>query len=171
MDKTLKVINEMKKDGVIKDYAIGGAIAVMFYTEPFLTVDLDIMFIPVDEEKSKIAPLSPIYTYLVEERGYEIWQECIIVEGVTCQFVPVGHKLELEALINADETTYEEVKTRVLKPEYIIAIYVYADRRKDREKISRLFEQHDIDEDLLEDILKRYGLYDKYVKNKRWYYE
>ncbi len=161
----------MKRDGAIKEYAIGGAIAVMFYTEPFFTVGLDIMFIPDDEEKSKIAPLYPIYTYLVEKRRYEIWQEYIIVEGVTCQFIPVGNKLELEAVLNADETAYENVKTRVFKPEYIIAIYVNSDRRKDREKISRLFEQYDINRDLLEDILKRHGLYDRYVENKRWYYD
>ena len=137
----------------------------------FFTVGADIMFIPVDEEKSKINPLSPIYEYLVEKKGYKTWQEYIIVEGITCQFIPVGHKLELEAVPNADEELYEDVKTRVLKPEYLIAIYVHADRRKDREKISRLFEQYDIDEDLLEDILKRHGLYEKYVKNKRWYYD
>jgi hypothetical protein len=53
MDKTLKVINEMKKDGVIKDYAIWGAVAVFFYTEPVYTEGLDIIFVPVDEEKAK----------------------------------------------------------------------------------------------------------------------
>ena len=51
MEETLNVINHMKEDRVIRDYAIGGAVAVMFYTEPVVTVDLDIIFIPVDEEK------------------------------------------------------------------------------------------------------------------------
>jgi len=79
MDKTLKIINEMKKDGVIKDYATCRAIAVLFYTKAFFTEDLDIMFVPIDEEKCKIAPLSPIYAYLVEKKGSEIWKEYIMV--------------------------------------------------------------------------------------------
>jgi len=171
MDKTLKVINQMKEDRVIRDYAIGGAIAVMFYTEPFLTRDLDIFFIPADEERSKLDPLSPIYNYLIRERGYTIWKEYILVEGVTCQFIPVGQQLELEALINANDVTYENVKTKALKPEYLIALFVLADRRKDREKIARLLEQYnDIHEDLLTNILRRYNLYDKYMKNRRKYY-
>jgi hypothetical protein len=171
MDKTLKVINEMKKDGVIKDYTIGGAIAVMFYTEPFLTRDLDIFFIPAEGERSKLDPLSPIYDYLIRERGFTIWKEYILVEGVTCQFIPVGHQLELEALVNANDVTYGNVQTKALKPEYLIALFVLADRRKDREKIARLFEQYDdIDEDLLTDILRRYNFYDKYMRNRSKYY-
>ena len=59
----------------------------------------------------------------------------------------------------------------MFKPEHLIAIYVDAGRRKDREMISRLFEQHDTDEDFLKDILKRYDLYNIYLKNKRWCYE
>jgi hypothetical protein len=59
MDKAFKVINEMFKDGILKNYAIGGAVAVMYYTEPFDTFDLDIFFIP--DEKEKIIVLTPFY--------------------------------------------------------------------------------------------------------------
>ncbi|GEM_PF-5884081 len=41
-----------------------------FYIEPVYTEDLGIIFVHVDEEKSKIAPLSPIYTYLVDKNSY-----------------------------------------------------------------------------------------------------
>ncbi len=161
----------MKKDGVIKDYAICGAVAVFFYTEPIYTEDLDIIFVPVDGEKSKIDPLSSIYTYLVGEKGYEIWKEYIIVEGVPVQFMPVYNELVREALTNANHKRFGRIRTKVFKPEYLIALYVVSDRSKDRHKVSLIFEQHDIDEDLLDDILKRYGLYKKYAKNRKWYYE
>ncbi len=171
MEKTLKVINQMKEDGVIEDYAIGGALAVMFYTEPFLTRDLDVFFIPVDIERSRLDPLTLIYEYLIQKKGYEIWKEYILIEGVTCQFIPIGHQLELDALANANETTYGGVKTKAFKPEYLIALFVLADRRKDREKIARLFEQYDdLNEGLLEEILRRYNLYDKYIINRSKYY-
>jgi hypothetical protein len=34
MEKTLRVLNRMVKDGVIEQYAIGGAVAAIFYVEP-----------------------------------------------------------------------------------------------------------------------------------------
>ncbi|RLA85064.1 MAG: hypothetical protein DRG40_05085 [Deltaproteobacteria bacterium] len=36
MRKALEIIDELKKEGIIKDYAIGGAIAALRWTEPFL---------------------------------------------------------------------------------------------------------------------------------------
>ena len=36
MEEALKVISEMKSKGIIKDYAIGGGIATLLYTEPLL---------------------------------------------------------------------------------------------------------------------------------------
>jgi len=44
VEKTLRVINRMETDGVIGRYAIGGAVAAIFYIEPFTTYDLDIFF-------------------------------------------------------------------------------------------------------------------------------
>lgn len=45
-ERALKIINEMYKKGILKNYAIGGAVATIFYTEPFFTRDIDIFFIP-----------------------------------------------------------------------------------------------------------------------------
>jgi len=45
MKKTLEVINELKRKGLIKDYVIGGDIGVLKWTEPFFTRDLDIFII------------------------------------------------------------------------------------------------------------------------------
>ena len=46
MEKALELINQLKKEGLIKDYAICGAIAVSYYTEPVLSLDLDILLCP-----------------------------------------------------------------------------------------------------------------------------
>ena len=37
-----QVLNRMRDDGVVADYAIGGATAVLFYAEPTRTYDLDV---------------------------------------------------------------------------------------------------------------------------------
>ncbi len=42
LDNTLRVINSLETNGIIRRYAIGGAIALVFYTEPETTYDLDI---------------------------------------------------------------------------------------------------------------------------------
>lgn len=40
--KVYDVINEMVVDGVIKNYALGGAMAAFFYVEPSYTADMDL---------------------------------------------------------------------------------------------------------------------------------
>ncbi len=45
--KTFQVINELAKDGVIKRYAVAGAVAALNYLEPVLTHDLDLSLIHI----------------------------------------------------------------------------------------------------------------------------
>ena len=65
MEKTLKIIKELKQKRIIQDFSIGGGIAVLYYVEPLLTYDLDIFFIPREES---IDVLSPIYDYLKKNK-------------------------------------------------------------------------------------------------------
>lgn len=50
MEKTIQIINQLKEEKLILDYAIGGAIASIFYIEAATTFDLDI-FIKMNIEK------------------------------------------------------------------------------------------------------------------------
>jgi hypothetical protein len=43
--ETLETINNMQADGVIGQYAIGGAVGATFYLEPSATIDLDVFVI------------------------------------------------------------------------------------------------------------------------------
>ena len=74
MKKAIEVMNELKEKGLIKDYAIGGAIAALRWVEPFFTQDLDI-FVILEKEanKQELIVLSPIYEYL-KNKGY-IWEK------------------------------------------------------------------------------------------------
>jgi hypothetical protein len=58
--------------GILKDYAIGGAVATIYYTEPFATKDIDIFFIP--PEKDKLILLTPFYDFLLK-KGYKIYKK------------------------------------------------------------------------------------------------
>lgn len=79
MEKTLKVLNELEKQGIIKRYAIGGGIATLFYTEPILTYDMDV-FVFLPASRSKLVLLSPLYGYL-REKGYREDKEHVIIRG------------------------------------------------------------------------------------------
>ena len=161
MKNTIKIINELKKKGLIEEYAIGGGIAAIFYVEPILTYDLDVFIIPPGKEKQKkLILLSPITDYL-EDKGYNWKGEHIIIEGMPVQFIPVD-KLEEAAVRKAKEIKYEDVRTKVVAPEYLIAILLRAGRKKDIEKIEKLLEQTKIDLKQLKNILDKYGLSDKF---------
>lgn len=161
MEKTIKVINKLQKEGLIKEYAIGGGIATIFYVEPFLTYDLDVFIIPSEKgEEKNLILLSPISDYL-EDKGYSWKGKHIIIEGVPVQFIPVD-KLEEEAVRNAKEIKYEGVETKVMTPEYLIPILLRAGRKKDIEKIEKLLDQTKIDMKKLKGILHKYDLDKKF---------
>ena len=167
MEKTLKIIKELKEKKVLKDFSIGGGIAALYYIEPLLTYDLDILFIPIEDS---IDILAPIYQYL-REKGFKTKGEHVLIEGVPVQFIPVYNDLLKEAVQCSVEARYGRIKTKVLGLEYLIAVMLQTYRPKDRERLVKVFEEAKIDLKLLKKILKKYGLYDKYVQFKEIYFD
>ena len=169
MKNTIEVINRLKKEGLIKDYAIGGAIGVLRWVEPFFTRDLDIFIIPQKEVRDReLFLLSPIYEYL-KNKGYDKWVgQWLIIEGIPVEFIP-AEGLAREAVENAIETEFEGVLTRVMLPEYLITLLLEVLRDKDKIKIQMLLEQAEVNKEKLKEILHRYALIDKFksfVKNE-----
>jgi len=165
MKKTLEVLTKLKEKGLINDYAIGGGIATIFYTEPVFTYDLDVFVTTKSKPQEKIISLAPIYDYLKSKNCS--WKgEHIIIEGMPVQFIPAGSDLEQDAVENAKDITYGGIKTKVLPAEYLIAIALEVGRRKDFEKIGRLIDQAKIDKNTLEAILKKHRLWEKFKKWK-----
>ena len=164
MKRTIEVLKELEEEGVFSRYAIGGAMGAIFYTEPFLTFDLDV-FVVLPAAGGGLVTLTPIYDAL-RARGY-IGQanECVLVEGVPVQFLPAYNSLIEEALNQAQDATYENVRTRVLRSEYLVAVALQTGRSKDRERVRILREQAKLDTNLLADILRRHNLEEKW---KEW---
>lgn len=164
MKRTIEVLNQLEQDGVFSHYAIGGAMGAIFYTEPFLTFDLDV-FVILPQAGTDLLTLAPIYDALRTAGYTEQENECILIEGVPVQFLPIYNSLVEEALNRAHEMMYEDVPARVVRPEYLLAIALQTGRSKDRERVRILREQAQLDMDLLADVLKRHELEDKW---KRW---
>jgi len=160
MEATLKVLNELERDGVISRYAIGGAVGAIFYMEPFLTYDLDV-FVLLPQTAGGLLTLSPIYEEL-KRRGFVEDAECVLIEGMPVQFLPAYNTLLEEALAEARETAYGETTTRVLRPEHLAAIMVQTGRDKDRQRFSTFMQEAELDADHLVDLLKRHQLTERF---------
>lgn len=157
-EKTLRALNEMKEAGVIVEYAIAGAMALVFWVEPVETYDLDVLVF-LDEEATEIVSLRAIYEW-AKKRGYAAAAEHVTIEGVPVQFLPSHNDLADEAIERAAVIHYGDVAVRVVRPEYLIGLYLEPAARtaKRRERAAALRESSDLDEALLQDVLRRFKL-------------
>src|SRR5213082_3271517 len=131
-----------------------------FYTEPVLTFDLDI-FVVLPRTPGGLLTLSSLYEGL-RARGYREENECVLIEGVPVQFLPAYNALVEDALNEAQEIMYEDMRTRVLRSEHLVAICLQTGRDKDRERVRILREQAKLDQNFLADVLRRHQLEDKW---------
>lgn len=161
MRKVIEILNKMKDDGIISGYAVGGAMGVMFYTEPFYSDDFDVFVIP-KVYPSGLVSFEHIYDYL-KKKGYKFTKHLIMIEGILVDFIPIS-KLTEEAYNTAVMKEYESMRVKVFKPEYLLAIAIDVGRLKDIAKASMLLTQTKLDRNLLDYILKRYNLEDKFNK-------
>ncbi len=166
MERTLEVLNGMEADGVFKRYAIGGAVAAIFYVEPFATYDLDIFFVVATGAASALLILEPLYQYLTE-RGYQPQGEAILIEGWPVQFLPVFNPLLSEAIEQAQATTFQQTPTRVLRAEHLVAIMLQTGRAKDHARVVQFLQAGAVDEMLLSEILTRHQLGEKWADFQR----
>ncbi len=171
MEKTLRVLNELREQRIIQQYAIGGAIAALFYMEPVLTYDLDVfIFLPPLSLSSGLITLSPIYEFL-RKKGFREDKEHVIIEGIPVQFIPAYNQLVEEAVKQAREIKYKGTKTRVLRAEYLIAIMLQTDRAKDRARIIQLLEETSIQRQLLKKIINQHDLQGKWRTFQKKFHE
>lgn len=156
MERTLQVLNELERNGVLSRYAIGGAMGATFYTEPLLTFDLDVIVL-LPQTKAGLLTLTPLYDAL-RAKGYAEEGECVVIEGVPVQFLPAYNALLEEALREAHEMAYQASSTRVVRVEHLVAICVQTGRAKDRERVRILREQASLDDEYLAAVLRRHQL-------------
>ncbi len=150
----MRAANELVAAKLIEDWALGGALAAIYYVEPFTTYDADIFFIPAD--RSLTAGVPAIYAHL-QSRGWQVEREHLMVRGFPVQFLPAQGLTE-EAVREAECFDYEGVPAKIFRAEHIIAIAASVGRQKDKARIEQLFQQADLDKTRLESILQRHKL-------------
>jgi len=150
----LRAANDLVTAGLIEDWALGGALAAIYYVEPFATYDADIFFIPKDRGLTSGIPA--IYAHL-QSKGWETEREHLLVRGFPVQFLAAGGLTE-EAVREAQRIDYEGVPAKVFRAEHIVAIAASVGRTKDKARIEQLLQQAELDQSRLESILQRHKL-------------
>ncbi len=151
----------MQAEGVIGQYAIGGAVGATFYLEPAATLDIDIFVGLPKASGSSLLTLAPVYEYLAS-RGYNAEKENIVIEGWPVQFPPTRDALDEEALQQAVETALEGIPTRVPSPEHVVAIALRTGRAKDFARVLQFIESGVLEPAKLDAILGRHGLVERW---------
>ena len=169
MKDTLEVINRMQADGVIGEYAIGGAVGAMLYLEPAATLDVDV-FVVLPSSKAGLLSLAPIYEYL-KARGCIEKEEHIVIGGWPVQFISPSDESEREAVAAAVTTEVDGTQTRIMSAEHLVAIALRTGRSKDHARILQFLEQEAVDRKKLEAVIEKYGLRSKWEQFRRRYLE
>jgi hypothetical protein len=162
----LGVLEEMKRVGIIEKYAIGGAFAAILHYEPISTIDLDIFFFLRKKTTSPILSLNAIYEY-AKQKGFSFDHEFVNIHGWLVQFVEASHSpLWTEAIETADLIKIKNAAAPVIDKEHLVAMWLYAGRAKDYQKIAMFHEAEFLDEAKLSGILEKHGLTEKWNKEK-----
>ena len=156
MKRTLQVLNDLEAGSILTRYAIGGAMGATFYMEPTLTFALEVLVV-LPRTSGGLHSMAGLYENL-RRCGYSEEGEHAIIAGMPVQFLPAYNPLLEEALTEAREMFYENVPTRVLRSEHLIAICLHTGRGKDRERVGTLCSQAKLDMEYLEAVISRHQL-------------
>lgn len=151
-----RVLSELRADGAIEEYAVGGAMAMLFWAEPTLTFDLDV-FVLLPPADTALVSLAPVYEWL-RERGYVESAEHVMIHGTPVQFLVSPNALGDEAIAAAAVQDLDGVACRVMRPEHLCALWLQAGGSRRRERVQTLREAGVVDEAVLADLLRRHGV-------------
>ena len=152
-----RILNQMRADGVVSDYAIGGATAVLFYAEPTRTYDLDVFVTLQDGHAGELVSLSSVYDW-ARERDIPLEAEHLMIEGVPVQLLPAYNALVEAALAGARVHDYDGVPVRVVGPEHLVALALQAGGARRRERAWQLLQSGGVDRKRLRELLTTHAI-------------
>ena len=145
----------MVSAGVIRSYALFGAVAQMRYTEPVATLDADVLV--VVPAPDRLDALSGIYEYCAA-RGMRAEGEAIRIGAWPTQFIPAFSPLTSEAVEQAETADFEGVPLRVVRADYLAVIALSVGRAKDFARILSLLESGSLTREEIRQLSARHAL-------------
>jgi hypothetical protein len=160
----------MVRDGVIEDYVIGGATALMYFSIPnFVTEDIDVFVYLKANPASTMIDVSPIYNYLVSRKNARVQGDYVIVDGFPIQFLIPYDDVSKEAFAHAIRITPEQMSFKIFDLEYSMAIMIQLGKEKYIERLRTLMRYRLFNEKKLESLLEKFNLAAKWlVLKSRW---
>ncbi len=155
--EAIKAINQLQVDGIIFNYAIGGAVGATFYLEPVSTLDVDVFVSFKPETGSRIVSPQPIFDYF-KARGCAMEGEYIVIAGWPVQILPPTSPLVEEALGQAVARDIGGGMARVFTAEHLAAIALQTGRAKDKSRLLQFVEAGVLDKSRFAEIVARHGL-------------
>lgn len=137
MKELAQLLNEMRSEGIIKDYALFGAVAQMRYTEPVATLAADVLV--AVQAQDRLDLLGEIYAFCFA-RGYTTEGKSILVGVWPTQFIPNFSPLTQEALNQAETVDFEWTSFRVVGASHLAVIALSVGRAKAFTRILALIE-------------------------------
>lgn len=114
MEEIIRTLNRLRDEGILLDWALGGGMATLFYTEPFLTDDVDV-FSVLPDMPGRLDILGSLFQRL-QEMGYSLDGLYVRIGGTSVQFLIPPSALEAEALKNANQLVFGDVPLKVFRP-------------------------------------------------------
>lgn len=156
MESVIRTLDELVKSKIIEDFAIGGATALIYFSTPTLTEDIDV-FVYM-KEHSSLVDLRSIYNFLVEHKGATVEGEYVFINGFPVQFLVPYDELSGEAFKRAVAVEYGGLPVKIFALEYLMAIMIQLNKPKYRERLRLLIDEKGFDNRKLTAILEAHGL-------------
>ncbi len=152
-----RVLAQMRDSGVVGDYAVGGATAVLFYAEPTRTYDVDVFVTLPSGTEAALVSLASVYDW-AKGRGIALQGEHLMIEDVPVQLLLAYNALVEEAVAGARVHDYEGVPVRVVDPEHLVALALQAGGARRRERAWQLLQFAGVDRQRLRAILDTHAV-------------
>jgi hypothetical protein len=161
MSNIIDILDDLQKNDLIDEYVLGGATALLYYSTPHLTEDIDV-FISV-QHKGIIINLSPIYSFLKKKYKAKEYKETLLLDDNPVQFLVPMDGLTEEAFKKYNEIKIRSKKLKIFSLEYLIAIMLHLGKSKYKERLRVVKEENKYDSVVLNKILKKYNLESKWI--------
>ena len=165
--QTFQVLLQLRDEGALARFAVGGAIAASFYIEAVATEDLDIFAFLQPSPGGRVVR-TPLYDRL-KALGATVEDEHVLIHGWPVQILPAYAPLVEEAVRDAREQAFEGLSAPVVTADHLCAIALQTGRPKDFPRVYSLLEAGCVTSTKLRQLIQAHGLQERWKLYARRY--
>ena len=154
------IFEDLKSQGLIEDYCLGGATALLYYSTTYLTEDIDV-FVDI-KQKGLITDLSPIYSFLIKKYNAKPENEYLLIKKTPLQILTSPNTITDDAFKNRKVVKIKGKNINIFSLEYLIAIMLFFGKDKYKYRLATVKKENMFDDKELKSILTKYNLIKKW---------